>query len=84
MMRHCDGNDPNLIAHNEETDKFEPCECGARFDDVNCSVIYPHQSIGPFTPEGREAIEKLRQAADEYEEHTGERYPGNKRIREEE
>lgn len=67
MVRHCDGNDPTLIAYNQETDKFEPCKCTARFDDVNHSVIYPHQAIGPLTAEGREAIERLQRAADEQE-----------------
>lgn len=41
MNRVCDGNDPNLL----DADR-EPCRCGLRFDDVDRSVIYPHNHVG--------------------------------------
>jgi hypothetical protein len=40
MIRHCDGNDPNLHAQDGQ-----PCSCGAVFDDVDHRVIYPHEEI---------------------------------------
>jgi hypothetical protein len=40
MLRKCDGTDPNLIF----TDAG-PCNCGLEFDDVEQSVIFPHQRI---------------------------------------
>lgn len=83
MMRHCDGKDPNLIARNTDSGKFEPCACGARFDDAECSVIYPHHLVRVLTDEERVSIDELIKAANERAERTGDRYPGNKRIREE-
>lgn len=40
MMRHCDGSDVWLLDA-----LHEPCTCGARFDDVRFSAIYPHARI---------------------------------------
>lgn len=43
MVRSCTGKDPNLIKHTVRGE--EPCDCGATFDDVDWSVIYPHQEV---------------------------------------
>lgn len=40
MMRRCDGTDPNLGRPGH------PCDCGLTFDDVERSVIYPHDPVG--------------------------------------
>lgn len=45
MIRCCDGQDPNLKRENEETGEWEPCDCGALFDDVRRLVIWPHTSF---------------------------------------
>jgi hypothetical protein len=41
MIRHCNGSDPFLIAR----DGSGCCPCGAQFDDVDCSVIWPHSPL---------------------------------------
>lgn len=49
MIRHCDGNDPNLtkVVGEEENGRpiYEPCDCGKTFDDVYHLTIYPHQKF---------------------------------------
>lgn len=51
MIRHCDGNDPNLLRDDwsEGQDEmgyakagYKPCDCGKMFDDVNHLTIFPH------------------------------------------
>ena len=58
MMRHCDGNDPNLLTWSDRTltgvpmPTRVPCSCGLTFDDVERLTIFPHLPIGPKpTPE---------------------------------
>lgn len=55
MMRKCDGTDPNL--HDEHG---QPCTCGLRFDDVDRTVIYPHQPVGGL---GRAVVAQIRGVA---------------------
>ena len=54
MMRHCDGNDPNLLkCVDPDTGEhapaglrlvdYVPCDCGLRFDDVTRLTIWPHR-----------------------------------------
>ena len=57
MMRHCDGGDPNLIARNEDSGKYEPCNCGTRFDDVDHSVVYPHHPVRVLSDLDRDALD---------------------------
>lgn len=55
MIRHCDGNDPNLLMVVDgvgrrlragvDGDK-KPCDCGLMFDDERRSVVWPHDRIG--------------------------------------
>jgi hypothetical protein len=59
MIRHCDGNDPNLVMYVDEHGKRvpyleddsivtatqKPCDCGKVFDDVKFMVVHPHRSI---------------------------------------
>lgn len=59
MMRHCNGNDPNLIAKDEENGRFETCTNGCRFDDVDRSVIYPHAKIRLLSDLAPEEVEKI-------------------------
>ncbi|HEX3643137.1 MAG TPA: hypothetical protein VHV10_17765 [Ktedonobacteraceae bacterium] len=40
MIRHCDGNDPNLIDEDQN-----PCRCGKTFDDVYYMTVYPHDAV---------------------------------------
>lgn len=42
MIRHCDGNDPNLLG----SDGTTPCNCGRTFDDVRYMVTFPHLRVG--------------------------------------
>lgn len=41
MIRHCNGQDPNLVAEDGKT----PCTCGSFFDDVEWMVNFPHQQV---------------------------------------
>jgi len=51
MIRHCDGFDTNLVrkvttgpdAHGVMHERYETCNCGATFDDVDHKVIFPHE-----------------------------------------
>jgi hypothetical protein len=53
MQRHCDGTDPNLIRPDGT-----PCDCGASFDDIDWTVIYPHQRI-PSQAEKQVIVDRL-------------------------
>lgn len=59
MMRHCDGNDPNLLSRDQGTDHFSPCKCGQRFNDDDHSVIYPHPKIRLLSDLDRDQIEEI-------------------------
>ncbi len=54
MIRHCDGQDPNLV-----DEEMNPCACGLTFDDVDHEVIYPHRRLP--TREEREAMYQAAQ-----------------------
>ena len=58
MMRHCDGKDINLIARNADSGKYEPCSCGERFDDVDRSVIHPHDPVRVLTDVDRAELDE--------------------------
>lgn len=49
MMRHCDGQDPNLVRKVGDgayvDGAYVPCDCGEKFDDVDYSVVYPHRTV---------------------------------------
>lgn len=55
MIRHCDGNDPNLRGEDNK-----PCDCGKTFDDVDTSTVYPHFKFGGVVE--REIIEIMHDA----------------------
>jgi hypothetical protein len=57
MRRHCDGTDEFLVDQ-----AGAPCRCGRRFDDVQVSVVWPHDRI----PTHAEKIVLLERLADEH------------------
>lgn len=57
MIRHCDGNDPNLVKPDpDDPQRYIPCDCGLTFDDVEHRVIYPHEQIVKLTAEQRDNL----------------------------
>lgn len=61
MIRHCDGNDPNLLMIVDAVGRHQraglegkkkPCDCGLTFDDERRSVVWPHDRIGYSTSHG--------------------------------
>lgn len=53
MMRTCDGSDRNLLRKIDGdvptkatmNNAYVPCNCGLSFDDLDRSVVFPHQTF---------------------------------------
>jgi hypothetical protein len=57
MMRKCDGTDQFLVKPVDGN--FERCDCELEFDDVDYSVIHPHDRI-PTRAEKEDLLNVLR------------------------
>lgn len=62
MMRHCDGDDPNLVRRLPDG-VYVPCDCDLSFDDIDHSVVYPHILIVKGFSAVRYAIETMPDGA---------------------
>jgi hypothetical protein len=63
MIRICTGTDPSLVRYIPNPDGVGdmqvPCDCGQSFDDVRCSVIYPHEDFTEQKAAARALVDSL-------------------------